>query len=235
MSTRGRDLQGGVVGGTVVVIVGTLFLLDNMGVISASHLARFWPLILVISGFAALMTAQGRVKGVILIVLGILFQLDSLGIAHFHWSSLWPLAMIGAGLVVIWSTLEMRRTGFATGDSRNNLNEFALFGGVERRITSQDFKGGVATAIFGGIEIDLRQAVIADDRAELNINAVFGGCEIRVPENWEVIAHGQGIFGGYVDSTKSWGGQPPESAGGIPRKPLYIRGVAVFGGVEIKN
>ena len=52
---------------------------------------------------------------------------------------------------------------------------------------------------------------------------------------FQLVAHGQGIFGGYVDSTKSWGGQQPESAGGPSRKPLYIRGVAVFGGVEIKN
>jgi hypothetical protein len=167
----------------------------------------------------------------VLIVVGALFQLDSLGIAHFRWSSLWPMAIIAAGLGVMWSTLEARRLGSNPGDPRNTLNEFALFGGCERRITSQDFQGGNVTAIFGGIELDLRQAVILGDQADLTVNAVFGGCELRVPDNWEVVAHGQGIFGGYVDSTT--GGAPaPNSA---PRKMLILRGAAVFGGVEIKN
>jgi predicted membrane protein len=231
---RRRDPQGGLIGGTIVAIVGIIFLMDNMGVFSATHLFRFWPLILVAAGIAALSSLQGRVKGAVLIVVGILFQLDALGIVQFRWSSLWPLAMIGAGLVLVWSSLETRRVNFAVGDSRNSLNEFALFGGVERRITSQDFKGGVATAIFGGIEIDLRTAAIAGDQAELNINAIFGGCEIRVPENWEVVAHGQGIFGGYVDSTKGYTRATDPSVS-VLRKELYIRGVAVFGGVEIKN
>jgi predicted membrane protein len=234
MRRRGREVEGGMIGGVVVAIVGIVFLMNNTGVLSAAHLFRFWPLILVVAGIAALSNLQGRVKGAVLIVLGILFQLDALGILQFRWSSLWPLALIGVGLVLVWSSFETRRISSTVGDSRNSLNEFALFGGVERRITSQDFKGGVATAIFGGIEIDLRTAAIADDHAEININAIFGGCEIRVPENWEVVAHGQGIFGGYVDSTKGYTGVTNPSLS-IPRKELYIRGVAVFGGVEIKN
>jgi predicted membrane protein len=234
MNRRGRDSHDGLYGGAVVAIVGTVFLLRNANIISLEHLFRFWPLILVVAGIAALSNLQGRVKGAVLIVLGILLQLDALGVVQFRWSSLWPLAMIAAGLAVIWSSFEARRLTSVTGDSRNSLNEFALFGGVERRITSQDFKGGVATAIFGGIEIDLRTAAIADDHAEININAIFGGCELRVPENWEVVAHGQGIFGGYVDSTKGYTGTPDPSVS-VPRKALYIRGVAVFGGVEIKN
>ena len=180
MSFRpGRNVEGGLIGGTIIVVVGLIFMLDNMGLVSVGHLFRFWPLILVIAGLASLASSQGRVKGAVLIVLGALFELDALGIAHFSWSSLWPLA------------------------------------------------------IFGGIEIDLRQATIADEQAELTINALFGGCEIRVPDTWEIVAHGQGIFGGYVDSTK--GNIPTEALGSMPRKILILRGVAVFGGVEIKN
>jgi predicted membrane protein len=234
MSFRpGRNVEGGLIGGTIIVVVGLIFMLDNMGLVSVGHLFRFWPLILVIAGLASLASSQGRVKGAVLIVLGALFELDALGIAHFSWSSLWPLAIIGAGLMVMWTTLEARRTGVNTGDPRNTLNEFALFGGCERRVTSLDFKGGSITAIFGGIEIDLRQATIADEQAELTINALFGGCEIRVPDTWEIVAHGQGIFGGSVDSTN--GNIPTEALGSMPRKILILRGVAVFGGVEIKN
>jgi predicted membrane protein len=232
-----RDVQGGLIGGAVVIVIGLAFLLDNLGIISVSHLIHFWPMIMVVAGLAALTTQQGRVKGVVLIVLGAIFELDALGIAHFRWSSLWPLALIGAGLAVMWTTLEARRIP-PNADRRNTLNEFALFGGVERRITSLDFKGGAITAIFGGIEIDLRQAGMTEDTVELTINAVFGGCEIRVPEAWEVVGYGQGIFGGYVDSTKPRDFQAEALTGtvaGSTRKALILRGVALFGGVEIKN
>src|ERR1700722_3968373 len=112
---RRRDPQGGLIGGTIVAIVGIIFLMDNMGVFSATHLFRFWPLILVAAGIAALSSLPGRVKGAVLIVVGILFQLDALVIVQFRWSSLWPLAMIGAGLVLVWSSLETRRVNFAVG------------------------------------------------------------------------------------------------------------------------
>ncbi len=234
MSIRsGRNVEGGLIGGTIIVVVGLVFLFDNMGIVSVGHLFRFWPMIMVVAGLASLASPQGRVKGAVLIVLGVLFELDALGIAHFRWSSLWPLAVIAAGLMVMWTTLEARRTSANLGDPRNTLNEFALFGGCERRITSMDFKGGTLTAICGGIEIDLRQATIADAQAELTINALCGGCEVRVPDTWEVVAHGQGIFGGYVDSTKA--PIPADALAGTPRKVLLLRGVAIFGGVEIKN
>jgi predicted membrane protein len=231
---RHRDVQGGLIGGSVVVLVGVAFLLDNLGIISVGHLFRFWPVILIIAGLTALTTQQGRVKGAVLIVVGILFELDALGIAHFHWSSLWPLAIIAAGVAVMWTTLQSRRPGTDTGDPRTNIHELAFFGGVERRVTTQNFRGGDITAIFGGIEIDLRHAGMTEDSAELTINAIFGGCEIHVPDSWEIVTHGQGIFGGYVESTKPYN-IPSDTLAGTPRKILILRGVAVFGGVEIKH
>jgi len=235
MSCRGgRTIESGLIGGTIIVLVGLAFLLDNMGIVSVGHLFRFWPMILVIGGLASIISPQGRVKGAALIVVGIIFELDTLGIAHFRWGSLWPLAIIAAGLMIMWTGLEARRMGGSPGDPRTTLNEFALFGGIERRVTSLDFKGGSVTAIFGGIEIDLRQAVITDNQAELTVNAMFGGCELRVPETWEIVAHGQGIFGGYVDSTRASSLQS-DVLNATPRKTLILRGVAVFGGVEIKN
>ena len=231
-----RDMQGGVISGAIIVLIGAAFLLDNMGIISIGHLFHFWPLLLIVGGLVSIATPQGRVKGVVLIIVGTVFQLDALGIEHFRWGQLWPLALIGAGLAVMWTTLEGHRMGGGNpGDPRNTLNEFAVFGGIERRITSQDFKGGSVTAIFGGVELDLRDVNIAGEQAELIVNASFGGCELRVPESWEVVTHGQGIFGGYVDSTRPPQNYAQNALTAAPRKMLMLRGIALFGGVEIKN
>ena len=48
-----RELQGGVVSGAIIVLIGSAFLLDNMGIISIGHLFHFWPLLLIVGGLFA--------------------------------------------------------------------------------------------------------------------------------------------------------------------------------------
>jgi predicted membrane protein len=241
---RERGLAGqqwGMISGGIIAVVGTLILLDNMGIHAASHLYRFWPMILILVGGWNLTCQSGRVFGTVLIILGVLFQLDSLGIAHFSWGELWPLAIIAAGVLVMWSSLQSRKIakvvvdtlgGKPQTDPRTSLNEVAIFGGIERRITSQDFQGGYVQAVFGGVELDLRDANMVQDEVKLEINAVFGGVELRVPDTWQVVSRGQAFFGGFVDNTRSYRTQNPA---GPATKSLILTGSAVFGGVEIKN
>jgi predicted membrane protein len=85
----------------------------------------------------------------------------------------------------------------------------AIFGGIERRVTAQDFQGGHINAIFGGVEIDLTDANMQAEEATLEINAIFGGVEIRVPETWQVAFRGTPIFGGIADKTLRRGSVQP--------------------------
>ena len=92
-------------------------------------------------------------------------------------------------------------------------------------------QGAVAVeAVFGGVELDLRDAGMKGDEAYVEANAVFGGIEIRVPESWQVIPRGAGVFGGFTDETRA-----PEANASAPVKRLIVKGAAVFGGVMITN
>ena len=233
--------QWGVFSGGIIALVGLLILLDNMGIHLASHLYRFWPMILILIGIWNLAKQSGRVVGGVLILVGVLFQLDTLGIAHFSWGELWPLAIIGAGVLVMWSSLQARKVPKGGSkvvgldsqtDPRTTLNEVAIFGGIERRITTQDFQGGYVHAVFGGVELDLRDANMQQDEVKLEINAIFGGVELRIPEAWQVVSRRQAFFGGFVDSTRNYRTDNPANP---PRKALILTGAAVFGGVDIKN
>ena len=226
--------RGGVLWGGIILIAGVAFLLDSLGILPIEHLFRFWPVFLIAGGIAKLMQREHRVWGISILLVGVLFLLDNLGFAHFRWSQLWPLALIAGGILLIWNSLEARKRDISSPATvgPNTLNELAFFGGIERRVTTQSFEGGQATAIFGGIEIDLRQASMQADSAILDVNSIFGGCEIRVPETWTIVTEGQGIFGGYSDSTRQTG---VEDLNNPRKKTLLIRGAAVFGGVEIKN
>jgi len=132
-----RSSQGaphwGVISGGIIAVVGLLILLDNMGIHVASHPYRFWPMILILIGVWNLACQSGRVFGGVLVILGVLFQLDTLGIAHFNWGEMWPLAIIGAGFLVMWSSLQARKLsvsnrkgpGESEADLRTTLNEVA--------------------------------------------------------------------------------------------------------------
>jgi hypothetical protein len=80
---------------------------------------------------------------------------------------------------------------------------------------------------MGGCEIDLRHASMPEGRAAvLDTFAFWGGIEIRCPDDWEVISQGSAALGGFVNNARS---QP-----GAKRR-LIVTGLAIMGGVEVKN
>jgi len=49
--------------------------------------------------------------GIVLIIIGAIILLESLGITQAGWNELWPLTLIGVGLVIIYERIRrsMRR------------------------------------------------------------------------------------------------------------------------------
>ena len=231
---RGRG-KGGMVMGVILVLVGIAFLLDHMGIISIGDPFRFWPLLIVMVGMLNFISRH-RAWGTFLVLAGVLLQLNQLGVTHFGWATFWPMVLIALGLFVFWGSLEWRNKPILPssreGDPRTTLNEAVVFGGLERRMTSQDFQGGDVTAIFGGVELDLTEANIQANEATLAITAIFGGVELRIPPSWQIAFRGAPIFGGIEDKTRTARSTDPTS----PKiKTLVITGAVIFGGLEIKN
>lgn len=235
MRRRGGS-YGGLIPGAIILALGIIFLLDSLGYVRGRHFLQFWPMILIFVGISKLARRDARIWGVLLLSFGLFLQLSELGIGHFTWSQFWPLLLIGAGILAMWSALQARRMMSGTppeeiGDIRTTLDENTVFGGVQKRLNGREFRGGRLQAIFGGIEIDLRDADLAENEAVIYANAIFGGIELRVPETWFVAARGQGVFGGFSDSTHYAPPVDPDK----PKKTLVVFGTALFGGVEIRN
>jgi predicted membrane protein len=223
----------GLVWGALIVAAGVALLLDHMGFIAIGSLFRFWPMILIFFGVGHLFTPSNRTWGGILIVVGAVFQLNSLGITHLRFADMWPLAIIAVGLILMWGALKPRVVAKGSVDAADVLEAVAIFGGTERRIKSQAFKGGRATSIFGGVELDFRDANIDGDEATLDVNCIFGGVEIRVPDTWNVHSRSIPVLGGYSDKTGP--ATTPQDPSGPKRKTLIVTGTVIFGGVEIAN
>jgi hypothetical protein len=106
----------------------------------------------------------------------------------------------------------------------------AIFGGASR-------KGGWHAepvidiwAVFGGVELDFRDAVLPGSEIVLRATAVFGGIDVTVPPEMRIIDDGGvAILGG-----KDLAGSSAESAG--PDAPtLRIQGTCVLGGISVKR
>jgi len=218
--------------GLIVITLGVLFTLGNLGMVEARHILRYWPAILIVWGLTKLFTSPGGAKffGFMLTVAGTLLMLDRLDYLDFGWNYFWPFMLIAWGGSMLWNSMKrpgslITPTGSVQDDS--TVSHFAMMGGVKRLNNSQDFRGGDLSAMMGGVELDLRQASIKSGDAVLDVFAFWGGIEIKVPQDWSVSVHATPIMGGIEDKTQS-----PK---GGSEKRLVIKGSVVMGGVEIKN
>ena len=103
----------------------------------------------------------------------------------------------------------------------------AIFGGSVRKGRFRAGRYMRAKAIFGGIEIDLTDAVFDAPELVIEVVSVFGGVEVKVPEHVALHGGGAGIFGGF---------EVREEEGSDPNGPVVtVRGKAVFGGVSARK
>ena len=226
--TNSKNNQSNWVGITLI-IVGVLFLLDKFTALNfGGLLSDLWPAIFIIIGLIKLQ-GQDRGAGLIFILIGTIFLLVTLGNVEFNnILKLWPLILIFIGLSMIFKG---RRTNWKMSNETTSGDDYihsnAVFGGSEHTVTSQNFRGGETMALFGGVELDMRQANISDEGCKIHATALFGGVEIIVPDDWNVIITGTPIFGG-IDSKS----RRKSDAKNI--KDVYIHCTVAFGGVEIK-
>lgn len=209
--------------GLAVMLAGLVMALDSLGLVDGSAVFRFWPLALIAVGVAKLMSSgrQGS-AGLFWIVAGTGFLLVTLG--RLSAGGVWALLIFAFGAHIAWKAL---RPVAVPKDPSAALDILQLMGGTKTIVTTADFKGGQATAVMGGCEIDLRSASMPDGRsAVLDTFAFWGGIEIKAPDDWEIVSQGNAVLGAFVNNARSLAGA---------RKRLVVTGLAIMGGVEVKN
>ncbi len=108
--------------------------------------------------------------------------------------------------------------------SRRGL--LAIFGARTRKGGWQVPTEFRATAIFGAIELDFRDAQFDAPEVLCVANSVFGAIEITIPDWVRVIDEGAAIFGAREEAGPS---------NGTPTVTLHLRGMSAFGAVEVKR
>lgn len=237
---RSRGFGGRMIFGLIVLTLGVLWTLDNLGLVDSGAVLRWWPALLAAWGImqlAGFCCRQQMVSGTVFTIAGLLLLGTEFHFFHVHFWQLWPVVMIVLGAALVTRSFRGNSLSGVEGgkpagggpapDRFSRLNNFVMMGGVEVKNESQEFRGGEVSAVMGGIEVDLRGAKTVEPQVVIDVFAWWGGIDIFVPRDWRVVSEVFPLMAGYEDhSTK------PE---GEARTTLVIRGMVVMGGVEVKN
>jgi|SRR5579863_3214477 len=224
MNDTKSGINPAVLNGGALILVGVLLLLDQMNIITFD----FWALILIVVGVLKILQSgdnSGRLWGLIPLAAGVAIELGHLGILRLNLERTWPVFVIAAGLILIWRAYAQEPAS-GGGVLSPHLNVFAVWGGGEYRIRAKNFRGGDLVAFMGGFDVDLRDADIEGDEATINVNCLMGGGVIRVPETWAVSMRVAAFMGGHSLKARE---------GPQPTKTLVVKGIAIMGGVEVRN
>lgn len=223
--------------GALLIIIGSLFLLRSFQILpfEISHIIFSWRFIFFVIGIIMLIHSDNKILGIMFTAIGgfLLFPKIFPDI-DIDGKLIWGVIIIALGVYVIFrstgSKFHSKLEGSAGRINRDYIDDVAIFGGGEKVISSSNFKGGNITAIFGGSEIDLSSCKLADGNNVLNITALFGGSTIIVPRDWNVLLNVTPLFGGFSNKIR----REPNFVVDQSRT-LIIKGVAIFGGGEVKS
>jgi len=250
--------SGNVVLGTLIITAGILLLLFKAGIISLAcrHVIFSWPMILIGIGFVGLFSWHKKWVGPLLMLIGGFFLLPKLNIDGFGFinDNRWAIIFIIIGIIVVFNGIfghshhhwwkyryESHSGRYQQGDDQNSYVYSAekeqkpgyiyreyVFGGSKETINTKNFKGGKISCVFGGIELDLSDAELADGINHLALRTVFGGIVIYMPADWHVEIHQHQVLGQFVDRRPTRGVEMSND------KILIIHTEMVLGGGELK-
>lgn len=223
-----------IIWGAVLIIAGLGWALSSLGLIEVDiFFEGWWTLFIIVPCTISLFTSPDKVSAAVGLVVGVLLLLSAREIITWDMivKLVIPAIIVLIGIKLIANAFSEKKTEKIEESLRKNAgdldNVFCIFTGEEVKMEGKVFRGAELNAIFGGIDYDLRGAVIEPDCA-IKATAIFGGIDIIVPENVKVRVKSTGIFGGTSNKAR----RPDDGAENVIT--LYVSSLALFGGVDIK-
>ena len=217
--------------GALLIAIGLILGGNALGITNVDIFFKgWWTLFIIVPSFIGLFNDEDKVGNLIGLLVGGILLLACRDVINFSliWKLLVPGILVIIGISIIFKdviggkvTEEIKRINEKQGKENSHT---ATFSGQEVRC-DEEFKGADLTAVFGGIDYDLRNAIFKEDSV-INTTSIFGGIDIFVPEDVKVKVKSLSIFGGVSDKKKR--NEQPDS------HTIYINATCLFGGVDIK-
>lgn len=218
--------------GGAFIVLGFLFFLNSMDILdfSISRIIFSWPFFFLVIGVFIIVNTNKKLLGGILAGLGAIFLIPRIfPDVDYNGTIVFAILFIALGLYIILNKRETEKLKFDQ-ERKDILEDVSIFGGGTKFITSENFKGGNITAVFGGSEINLKGCKLAEGTNVIDVLCVFGGTTLIVPQDWNIVLNVTPIFGGFSNKLIKDPTATPDL-----NKTLIIKGLVVFGGGEIKS
>ena len=194
--------------------------------------------------------------GITLIILGVLFLLDNMDLVDFGYllSTFWPIIFIiwGAGILLRKDVPRPESGGPEESNGRKvvgdmdeetrtqEINYSTVFGDCTVRVSSEAFRGGSVSTVFGDTEIDCSGATVSNGEQRLSVKGVFGDVELWLSRDTAFRLTSSTVFGTIRCNDQKQEGFSPslqyESPGyGGAERRLRIDISQVFGDVTVRN
>ncbi len=216
--------------GIVLIAAGVVLALNVFNIMDINiFFDGWWTLFIIVPCAIGLFTEREKTGNIIGIAVGVFLLLCCQDILSFSmlWKLLVPAIIVIIGLKMVFAGLFGNKANEIIAKIKQNGGETkvgcATFSGCELNYDGEVFEGVELTAVFGGVDCNLKNAIIEKDCA-IQVSAIFGGIDILVPDNVNVKVSSNCIFGGISNKTAVHKEAPT----------IYVSGTCMFGGVEIK-
>ena len=249
-----------VIAGAFLVVLGALFILDNLRLVDAGSLWDYWPLLLVAPGLARLLSPSRpgqRAWGAVLVGIGGFLILRNLGYLWVPFHRLWPFALVVLGAYLIWQTTTPRAGAAVMGaPAPAGPGEHAFDGARAGLAATESWAGRAAVAELSEFALcgGGHRLVQTPDFRGGTITVIAGGFDIDLRD---AAIRGDSVsidlfvmMGGVVlRIPESWkvvvnvtpllGGSDLKSRAIAPAdgpvRTLVVNGFILMGGLEVKN
>lgn len=208
--------------GILFILLGIFVVLKSFDIISGSiFFTGWWTLFIIVPSAVNLVCNHNRVwdASVLLIGIGFFMAANEWFVTYDNvWAVAVCLILINIGVGIMRGNKVRRGHKSHTGSG----SYVGVFSGCDEK--PLEFEGGTAVAVFGEVNLDLRDVVFNED-IYLTAVSIFGGVDIYVNDNVNVVCSTVNVFGGTENQQQPIAGN----------HTLYIDGCAVFGGIDIKK
>ena len=226
-----------IIWGIAIIALGIIFGGNALGLFNLDiFFDGWWTLFIIIPSVVSLITDKDKIMSLGFIAVGVILLLAAQDVFSYDvaWKVILAVFLVAAGLSIIIKSIfhskndqeVAKKVAEATKDGKAMDSQFAAFSGSDRVYKDEVFTGSNVSAIFGGVNLDLRNAKFEKDTV-IKAFALFGGIDIKVPEDVKVKLKSGFIFGGISDDRKS--------ASEKGKYTIYIDAAGGFGGVTITD
>jgi predicted membrane protein len=223
--------------GVILIFLGGIFLLNTMDILHFrfAQVVFSWPFIILVIGIFILVNTEKKFLGGILSGIGALFLIPRIfPEVEYNAGIIFPIILIVLGIYIILKKRRAEQASIFNSDSskinKDRIDDVSIFGGGTKIISSNNFQGGNVTAIFGGSEINFMNCQLAEGENVLDVLCIFGGTTIIVPRDWNIVVNVTSILGGFSNKVIRNPSIVIDQS-----KTLHIKGLAMFGGGEVKT